>query len=124
MSARENPASTLSLAEVLERLAALEAKITKIACSHRAKEPVQLACYSIRQFCTAHNISDHLFYKLQRQGSAPKTMRVGARTLISVEAAAEWRRQCEAAENPAQEDTDEGSAKTGASEQKTSGGHA
>jgi hypothetical protein len=110
MSARENSASTLSLAEVLERLAALEAKITKIACSPRAKEPIQLACYSIRQFCTAHNISDHLFYKLQRQGLAPKTMRVGARTLISMESAAKWRRKCEAAENPAsaQEDTGDG----------------
>ena len=32
-----------------------------------------------------------MFFKLQRQGLAPRTMRVGARTLISVEAAAELR---------------------------------
>jgi len=37
---------------------------------------------------------------LQRQGLAPRTMRVDARTLISVEAAAEWRREREVAPIP------------------------
>jgi hypothetical protein len=32
-----------------------------------------------------------MFFKLQRQGLAPRTMRVGARTLVSVEAATQWR---------------------------------
>ena len=54
-----------------------------------------LACYSIRQFCAAHGISEDMFFKIQRQGFAPKTMRVGARTLISIEAAAEWRHERE-----------------------------
>jgi hypothetical protein len=97
MSARETSADAWSLTEVLERLAALESKIAKITRNNRAREPVPPACYSIREFCTAHGISDHMFFKLQRQGLAPRTMRVGARTLISVEAAAEWRRKCEAA---------------------------
>jgi len=101
MSVRENPTNALTFAEVLKRLAALEAKIAEIARNRRGEEPIQRACYSIREFCTAHGISDHMFFKLVRQGRAPRTMRVGARTLISMEAAAEWRRQCEAAENPA-----------------------
>jgi hypothetical protein len=101
MSARENPTNTLSLAEVLKRLAALEAKIAEIARNRRTEDPIQRACYSIREFCTAHGISDHMFFKLQRQKLAPRTMRVRARTLVSVEAAEEWRRQCEAAEKPA-----------------------
>ena len=101
MSARETSADAWSLTEVLERLAALESKIAKITRNNRAREPVPPACYSIREFCTAHGISDHMFFKLQRQKLAPRTMRVRARTLVSVEAAEEWRRQCEAAEKPA-----------------------
>jgi hypothetical protein len=97
MSACEKSADILSLTEVLERLAALEVTVAGIARNCRAGEPIPLACYSIRQFCTAHGISEDMFFKLQRQGLAPKTMRVGARTLVSVEAAAEWRREREAA---------------------------
>ena len=63
-------------------------------------EPVSPTCYSIRTFCIAHSISEDMFFKLQRQGLAPRTMRVGARTLISVEAAAEWRREREVAPIP------------------------
>ena len=101
MSVRGNSTNALSLAEALKRLAALESTIAGFVRNRRVEEPIQRACYSVREFCTAHGISDHMFFKLQRQGIAPRTMRVGARTLISVEAAAEWRRQCEAAENPA-----------------------
>ena len=47
---------------------------------------------SIREFCTAHRISEDMFFKMRRQGWGPVVMRVGARTLISIEAAAEWRK--------------------------------
>lgn len=47
---------------------------------------------SIAQFCEAHNISEGFFYKLKRQGIGPREMKVGARTLITFESAAEWRR--------------------------------
>jgi len=53
--------------------------------------------YSIAEFCERHRISIALFYKLKTQGLAPPTFKVGARTLISVEAAAAWRREREAA---------------------------
>jgi len=59
--------------------------------------------FSIEQFCHAHCISRAMYYKLAKQGLAPRTMQVGTRRLISREAAAEWRRaretsdQCEAA---------------------------
>jgi hypothetical protein len=56
------------------------------------------ACYSVDEFCTAHAISRAMFYKLRADGRAPRTMSVGARTLISYEAAADWRRSCENAE--------------------------
>ena len=47
---------------------------------------------SIREFCTAHRISEDMFFKMRRQGWGPTVMRVGTRTLISIEAAAEWRK--------------------------------
>jgi predicted DNA-binding transcriptional regulator AlpA len=54
-------------------------------------EPAPTLALSIRQFCKAYNISEDFFYKLKRQGQAPRLMKVGARTLISMEAAKEWR---------------------------------
>ena len=56
------------------------------------------ACYSVDEFCSAHAISRAMFYKLRADGRAPRTMSVGTRTLISYEAAADWRRSCENAE--------------------------
>ena len=50
---------------------------------------------SIAEFCAAHRISEDLFFKMRRQGWGPVVMRVGARRLISVEAAAEWRKSRE-----------------------------
>ena len=47
--------------------------------------------YSIRQFCARHNLSEELFYKLQRLGTGPRTLNVGRRKLITREAAREWR---------------------------------
>jgi len=55
------------------------------------------ACYSVDEFCSAHSISRAMFYKLLSDGKGPRTMAVGARKLISYEAAADWRRQMEAA---------------------------
>ena len=58
----------------------------------KSRQPVNPSAYSIEQFCQAHNISVDLYFKMQRQGLGPKTMKAGARTLISVESAAAWRR--------------------------------
>ena len=51
--------------------------------------------FSIKQFCKAHAISRAKFYLLLNEGKAPRIMKVGRRTLISVEAASEWRKQME-----------------------------
>ena len=56
------------------------------------------ACYSVDEFCSSHAISRAMFYKLRADGKAPRTMSVGSRTLISYEAASDWRRSCENAE--------------------------
>jgi predicted DNA-binding transcriptional regulator AlpA len=54
--------------------------------------PTPRLALSIPEFCEAHGISEGFFYKLKKQGEGPREMKVGARTLISFESAAEWRR--------------------------------
>jgi hypothetical protein len=49
--------------------------------------------FIILEFCRRHRISVSFFHKLRSQGRGPAVMRVGARTLISCEAARAWRVQ-------------------------------
>jgi predicted DNA-binding transcriptional regulator AlpA len=53
-------------------------------------------CYTILGFCADHHISRAFLYKLKKEGKAPKFFKVGRRTLITAEAAAEWRALMEA----------------------------
>jgi predicted DNA-binding transcriptional regulator AlpA len=52
---------------------------------------------SIREFCADCGISRATFYTLMRQGEGPRVMKIGDRTLISRESAAEWIRSRERA---------------------------
>lgn len=54
------------------------------------------AAYTVPEFCAAHRIARSTFEKLLRLGMGPRVMRVGPRTLISVEAARDWRARMEA----------------------------
>jgi hypothetical protein len=58
--------------------------------------PAALAL-SIENFCQLHSISQDMFFKMKREGWGPDTIKVGARTLITNEAATAWRRQRQAA---------------------------
>jgi predicted DNA-binding transcriptional regulator AlpA len=51
--------------------------------------PPRLAM-SIPEFCVAVGISEDFFYKLKRQGQTPRLMKIGARTMVSVQAASDW----------------------------------
>jgi predicted DNA-binding transcriptional regulator AlpA len=53
-------------------------------------EPPTLAL-TIPAFCKAHGISEAFFYQLAKEGRGPRTMRVGRRRLVSIEAAKDWR---------------------------------
>ena len=58
----------------------------------------EIRAYSIPEFCRTHGgISEAFFHKLVSEGRGPKLMKVGTRTLVSVEADAAWRAQQEAA---------------------------
>jgi predicted DNA-binding transcriptional regulator AlpA len=61
----------------------------------RMRMTVQKQSFSIQEFCRLHDISRSLFYVLREKGEAPRVMKVGRRTLISAEAAAEWRKNME-----------------------------
>ena len=56
-----------------------------------------IAVYSIGEFCVAHGISQAQYFLMKSRGEGPVEMHVGRRRLISVEAAAAWRRAREAA---------------------------
>jgi hypothetical protein len=52
---------------------------------------------TILEFCHEHGrISKSFFHRLVNEGKGPRLMKVGRRTLISAEAAADWRAQMEA----------------------------
>lgn len=53
--------------------------------------PIEKKSFSIQHFCVAHGISRATFYNLVKRQLAPRLMKVGKRTLISAEAATEWR---------------------------------
>jgi hypothetical protein len=56
--------------------------------------------YTIPTFCADHGgISKSYFHKLVNEGKGPRLMKIGRRTLISAEAAADWRAQMEAQTN-------------------------
>jgi hypothetical protein len=54
-----------------------------------------IGAYSIAEFCRAHSVSRAFFYMLLKRGEGPTVMKVGKRTLVSEEAARDWRRRME-----------------------------
>lgn len=69
--------------------------------SDDAADDTNLDAYSIAQFCARHGLSVQSFYKFKAEGLMPDTFRIGARVLISREAAKRWRRAREAREKEA-----------------------
>jgi predicted DNA-binding transcriptional regulator AlpA len=59
--------------------------------------PPAKAAYTIPDFCCLHSISRSLLYQLIANREGPRTFKVGARTLVSAEAAQEWVRAREQA---------------------------
>jgi hypothetical protein len=59
--------------------------------------PVAPACFTIKTFCIAHDLSEAMFFKMREMGIGPREMRVGTRVLITFEAAADWRAERERA---------------------------
>lgn len=64
---------------------------------HMHDEHNSTLAFSIGEFCKRHSISRNGLYRLWATGKGPRVMVAGRRRLISVEAAAEWRRDRERA---------------------------
>ena len=60
-------------------------------------QPVEPVARTVKQFCGANQISHVHFYELLKRGLGPRTMKVGRRRLITLEAEAEWHRRLESA---------------------------
>lgn len=68
----------------------------RLGARDNARKQQSVKAFSINEFCADHGISRSTYYSLRKKGKAPQEMRLTDRWLISVEAAAEWRRQREA----------------------------
>jgi predicted DNA-binding transcriptional regulator AlpA len=56
---------------------------------------MNVEAYSVVEFCRRHGIARATAYNLWKRGEGPARMKVGRRTLISADAAAEWRQRIE-----------------------------
>jgi hypothetical protein len=59
--------------------------------------PARQGAFTVAEFCDCHRISRTKLYGLWKAGTGPRVMRIGTKVLISVEAAAAWRAEREAA---------------------------
>jgi hypothetical protein len=62
-------------------------------------EPLPFLAFTIAEFCKANSFSPAMYWKLKSQGLGPVEMKIGRRVLISMEAASNWQRQRETADN-------------------------
>jgi len=60
-----------------------------------ASRSLDTAAYTVSSFSEEHHISRSYLYRLWSEGRGPRRTKLGRRTLISGEAAAEWRRRME-----------------------------
>jgi hypothetical protein len=57
--------------------------------------PAPRLAMTIEEFCESFCISEGFYYKLKKQGLGPREMRIGTRTIISIESATAWGREHE-----------------------------
>jgi len=62
-----------------------------VLCLHGRGSRPSPSLQSVPEFCTDNGVSRSLFYRLVKEGRGPRLTKVARRTLISSEAAAEWR---------------------------------
>jgi hypothetical protein len=65
----------------------------------KQQPPTETLAFSIESFCKAHALSRPFLYQLWKRGEGPAIMKIGRRTLITIEAATEWRKRHSAPAN-------------------------
>jgi len=59
--------------------------------------PGQHAAYTVAEFCQAYRISRSKLYQLWDADIGPRVLKIGAKILITIDAARDWQREREAA---------------------------
>jgi hypothetical protein len=62
---------------------------------HSPAKQTARAAYTIPEFCESHRLSRGKLYQLWAAGTGPRFINVGVKKIITLEAAADWRRQME-----------------------------
>jgi hypothetical protein len=57
----------------------------------KAAPTVPLAWFSIPDFCVAHRLSQAMYFKLKKEGRAPREIAVGSRRFVTFADAERWR---------------------------------
>ncbi|HVI66746.1 MAG TPA: hypothetical protein VM910_29850 [Bradyrhizobium sp.] len=58
----------------------------------RSLPPAFATAFTVTEFCQAHRISETTYYELKKLGLGPDEMEIGRKRIISIEAAARWRK--------------------------------
>ena len=66
-----------------------------VLCPHGRGSRPSPSLQSVPEFCTDNGVSRSLFYRLVKEGRGPRLTKIARRTLVSSEAAAEWRARME-----------------------------
>jgi hypothetical protein len=69
----------------------METERMKTTAAKKQAAPIKRDALSIDEFCAANGISRGLYYALMARGLGPGIIKIGRRTLISVDAASAWR---------------------------------
>ena len=67
---------------------------------HLTEATLSKLAYTVPQFCYGFNVSKTHLYALLKENKGPRIMKVGRRTLISAQAAADWCKRMEDETNP------------------------
>ena len=91
-----------SLKEIAASIADVKTQIADlaliVASLKKSDAPDDLVSFSIERFCKRNGISKRQYFKMQRQGIGPHTLKIGGRKgiRISLEAERDWIREREA----------------------------
>lgn len=91
----ESPKEIERAAEEAAERRAKEKKLLRL--ERRRRKRRERRAMTIRRFCFQYDISRSFFYKLRRQGLAPRLMKIGSLLRITTKEARRWRREMERA---------------------------
>lgn len=80
----------------LEHAPQRQTRTAAISKESLATGPPEPIAFTVAEFCKAHRISRSFLYSEWKAGRGPRFMRAGVKRIITGEAAADWRRECEA----------------------------